>query len=140
MRRSLSTLLVPLGIAACAEAPTGPQAASAEARPDALAAVSDGRMMDLSIALADARVRLLPAVAEGGAASASLRASMQRLDERLAAEDAEGVMDAASRVEAALSAIPAADAEPILAELDAVRLALGEVRASASGRTNVQEQ
>jgi hypothetical protein len=42
----------------------------------ALAAASDGRMMDLSIALADARSRLLPAM---GGRQTELQATLHRL-------------------------------------------------------------
>lgn len=139
---TLATLVVSLGLAACADAPTGPQAAAAEGAPaaaSALAAASEGRMLDLSVALADARSRLLPAVGSEHA-SASLRAAMQRLDERLAAEDAAGVMEATSRVELELAAIPAGEAHGILAELDAVRLALDEVRTTAAGPGPAQVQ
>ena len=134
-RRTLSTLLVPLALGACAEAPTAPQAAVDGApAASALSAVSDARMIDLSVALADARSRLLPAVE----AATPLQAAMQRLDERLAAEDADGVMEAAAQVELAMAAIPAGEAQEILAELDAVRLAVAEVRASAIGPVAVQ--
>ena len=126
-KRVLASLVVLAALAACAEAATAPEAASlsAESPALALASVPAGRMADLSIALADARARLLPAADEG---NVELNAALQRLDERLAAQDDEGVMDAAAQVEAALAAIPAAEAEAVLAELDAVRLTLGEVQ------------
>jgi hypothetical protein len=138
-KRTLGTLLVPVALAACAEAPTAPQAAvdGAHVATSALSAVSDARMMDLSVALADARVRLLPAV-DAGVDATPLQGAMRRLDERLAAEDADGVMEAAAQVEAAMAAIPAGEAEEIMAELDAVRLALAEVRASAAGPVALQ--
>lgn len=141
MHKRTFSLLALLLTAACADAPTAPEAASGGSAPaSALSAVSDARMADLSIALADARSRLLPAI---GDQQGTLMAVMQRLDERLAAEDAAGVMDATADVETALAALPAGQMEALLAELDALRLALGEVRATtleAAGPATVQEQ
>ena len=133
-RRTLTTLMLPIGIAACGEAPTAaePAAAAARAAPSALAAVSDARMLDLAAAVADARSRLLPAVGGEGAAM-ELQAALLRLDERLAAEDAAGALDASAAVDAALAALAAGESAGIAAELDAVRLTLTEVRTSAQG-------
>lgn len=130
MRRTFATLIAPLALAACAEAPTSPQAAvdSDPAAASVLSTVSDTRMTDLSIALADARSRLLPAFGER---QEELQAMVQRLDERLAAEDAGGVAEASAQVEAALAALPAGQLEAMMAELDALRLALEEVRLTA---------
>jgi hypothetical protein len=128
-RRTLSTLLVPVALAACAEAPTAPQAAVDGApAASALSAVSDARMMDLSVALADARARLLPAIDD-----ARLQAAVQRLDERLAAEDADGVAEASAQVDAALAALAPAEREVMMVELDALQLTLEEVRVTAAG-------
>jgi hypothetical protein len=135
---TLASLIVPVAMAACADAPTSPRAVvDGEPAASALSAVSDGRMMDLSIALADARSRLLPAMGER---QPELQAILHRLDERLAAEDAAGVMEAAGQVETALGAIPAGEREAIMAELDALRLTLEEVRATAAGPTTVLQQ
>ena len=136
---ALASLIVPRTLAVCAEAPTSPRAAvdGEPAAASALSAVSDGRMMDLSIALADARSRLLPAM---GGGQTELQATLHRLDERLAAEDAAGVMEAAGQVETALADIPAGEVEAIMAELDALRLTLQEVRVTAAGPTTVLQQ
>lgn len=133
-RRALTTLMLPIGIAACGDAPTAarPAASAAQAPPSALAALSDARMLDLAAAVADARSRLLPALG-GEGAEADLRTALGRLDERLAAEDAAGVLEASAAVDAALSALAARDGGGIVAELDAVRLTLTEVRTSAQG-------
>lgn len=131
--RTLETLVVSLGLAACADPATGPQTSADAAPPavSALSAVPEERMLNLTAALADARSRLLPAV--GGERSASLAAAMQQLDARLAAEDEAGVLSATAQVEQELAAIPAGEAEAVIAELDAVRLALDEVRTTAAG-------
>jgi len=131
-RRAITTLMLPIGIAACGDAPTAaePAALAAEAAPSALALVGDARMLDLSAAVADARSRLLPALGGGGAA-AELQAALLRLDESLAAEDAAQVLQASAAVDAALSVLAAGEGAAIAAELDAVRLTLTEVRTSA---------
>ncbi|HEX6373454.1 MAG TPA: hypothetical protein VF006_31305 [Longimicrobium sp.] len=128
--RTLTSLIVPLALAACAEAPTSPRAAvdGDPAAASVLSGVPDARMADLSVALADARSRLLPALGER---QAELQATIQRLDERLAAEDANGVAEASAQVEAALAALPAGQLEAMMAELDALRLTLQEVRVTA---------
>jgi hypothetical protein len=129
-RRILTSLIVALALAACAESPTSPQAAvdGDPAAASVLSGVPDARMTDLSVALADARARLLPAFGEQ---QAELQAMVQRLDERLAAEDADGVGEASAQVEAALAALSAGQLEARMAELDALRLALTEVRLTA---------
>jgi hypothetical protein len=129
-RRILTSLIVALALAACAESPTSPQAAvdGDPAAASVLSGVPDARMTDLSVALADARARLLPAFGEQ---QAELQAMVQRLDERLAAEDADGVAEASAPVEAALAALSAGQLEARMAELDALRLALTEVRLTA---------
>lgn len=129
-KRTLPSLIVLLALAACAEAPTSPRAAvdGDPAAASVLAAVPEARMTDLSIALADARSRLLPAFGEQ---QALLEGMIQRLDERLAAEDAAGVAEASAQVEAALTALPAGELEAMVAELDALRLTLEEVRVTA---------
>lgn len=131
-RRALTLLMLPVGLAACGDAPTAAEAVLSPDRsaPSALAAVSDARMQDLAIAVADARSRLLPTLSGDGAGE--LGAALLRLDERLAAEDAAGVLDAAAAVDAALAAVSAGDGVEVAAELDAVRLAVTEVRASAT--------
>ena len=133
-RRALTTLMLPIGIAACGEVPTAaePAASASEAAPSALAAVSDARMLDLAAAVADARSRLRPALGGEGAA-AELQAALLRLDERLAAEDAAGALDASAAVDAARSALAAGEDAGPAAELDGVRLMLAEVRTSAQG-------
>lgn len=129
-RRILTSLTLSLALAACAESPTSPQAAveGGPAAASVLSAVPDGRMRDLSVALADARARLLPAFGEQ---QAELQGMMQRLDERLAAQDSEGVAEAWARVEATLAALPDGQLEALMAELDALRLTLQEVRVTA---------
>jgi hypothetical protein len=127
-KRTLASLIVSATLAACAEAPTSPQAAvDGEPAANALSAVSDARMTDLSVALADARARLLPAIDD-----ARLQAAMQQLDERLAAEDADGVAEASAQVDAALAALAPAEREAVMADLDALQLTLEEVRVTAA--------
>jgi hypothetical protein len=129
LKRSLVLPIVVAALAACAEAPTSPRATvEGEPAASALSAVSDARMMDLSVALADARARLLPAIDD-----ARLQAAIQRLDEQLAAEDADGVAAASAQVDAALAALPAGEREVMLADLDALQLTLEEVRVTAAG-------
>jgi hypothetical protein len=143
-KRSLASLVLPLGMAACVDAPTAPAAPEADAvavaamqpgdaAPSASvsAALSDGRLLDLNAALSDARLRLVPAVSEDGEAAASpLQAALQRLEEQLAAGDAAGVLGAVADAEAALDALPAGEDGATDPELDAVRLMLNEVRGS----------
>jgi hypothetical protein len=128
-RRTLTLLMLPVGLAACGDAPTAAESARSPdgAAPSALLAVSDVRIQDLAIAVADARSRVLPTLAGDGATQ--LGVALMRLDERLAAEDAAGVLDAADAVDAALATVTT---DEVAAELDAVRLAVREVRASAT--------
>jgi hypothetical protein len=128
LKRTLASLIVSATLAACAEAPTSPQAAvDGGSAASALSAVSDARMGDLSVALADARARLLPAIDD-----ARLQAAIQQLDERLAAEDADGVAEASAQVDAALAALAPAEREAVMADLDALQLTLEEVRVTAA--------
>ena len=141
MQKRALALALPLGLAACADAPLAPDAAappaavSADAAPVADAVVvSAERQEDLGAALDDARLRLLPAfAAEDGAPPPDLAAALVLLDERVAAGDAAGVLAAVAEAEAALDALPAAQSDASLPEADALRLTLEEVRLSAGG-------
>lgn len=138
-KRLLAAVAIPLGVAACER-----MAAAPEVAPPAAAAVlsaprmhlSPGRRMALQAAVADARLRVLPAVI--GEAS-PLEEAFHRLDDGLAADDAAALMTAVAGVEASLAALPTEDAEAQAAELDAIRLLLGELRFSATGEAVIEE-
>ena len=140
-KRALVTLALPLGLVACQNAPTSPGAsaspvlASDAAPVNHLAALPEGRLQDLGVVLADARARILPALA---AEDGGLAAAFQRLGEALAAEDGAAVIAALADADAALSVLPAEQADALSAELDAMRLAFGELRTSAEGRAVIE--
>ena len=137
--------MLPLGLAACTTPPLAPDApadaSTALQAPDAVLAsveplFSAPRLLDLSTAVADAQLRLVPAVAtDADAPPTPLRAALQLLGERLEAGDAAAILEAVAGVEAALAALPAEDAEAVRMETDAVRLMLDEVRASVTETT-----
>lgn len=136
-----STLALPLGIAACGEMPAAPQASAPAAlmaqAGDAPAAVSlpPVRVASLSAAVSDAQERLLPAVspmAGEPSSPSALRDALALLDDRLAAQDAEGIAAAVAAARQALDALPADQAEALLPEIDAMRLALDDALLSAN--------
>ena len=143
-KRALVTLALPLGLVACQNAPTAPGASAspvlaANAAPvNHLAALPAGRLQDLGVVLADVRTRVLPALAAEDAASGPLAEALQRLGDALAAEDGAAVIAALADADAALSALPAEQADALAAELDAMRLAFGELRTSAEGRAVIE--
>lgn len=136
-KRILAMVVIPLGLGACQRAAVAPEEQSvADVRVPVSMQLSGERMLELSAAIADARLRILPAIA--GEAPSALGAALQRLDEGLAADDPEALSDAVAASEAALRALPAEEAEAVLVELDAIRLLLGELRISADGTAIVE--
>jgi hypothetical protein len=142
-KRLFAILGIPIGLAACERMATTP-----ESQPDAEAVapsvsrmnLSAIRRADLGGAVADARMRLLPAISEESGERAALGTALQRLDQTLSADDGAGVLQAVASAEAALAAVPEAEAESISSELDAIRLLLGELRASATSGGSTVEQ
>ncbi|HEX8318066.1 hypothetical protein [Longimicrobium sp.] len=134
-KRALATLVLPLGVAACSEPPTiatvTPVAvhASAVSANELAAPIADERMTRLAAALDDAELRLAPAVSGGGDGS-PLRTALDLVRGRLATADGPGIEAALADVEAVLAALP--DAGAVLPEIDAMRLALDEVRSTAA--------
>lgn len=135
----LATLALPLGIAACGEMPAAPEASAPsttmERATNAPAAVSlpPVRVAALVSAVSDAQERLLPAVApaDDDATPSPLRDALALLDDRMAAQDAEGIAAAVTAARQALDALPAEQAEASLPEIDAMRLALDDAQLSA---------
>ncbi|HEX6750743.1 MAG TPA: hypothetical protein VF092_25875 [Longimicrobium sp.] len=144
---ALVTLALPIGMAACADAPT----AAREAHPTELAAdvvpastvllLAQERIDALNASLADAQLRLVPAVTGNDVGVAgSLPVALQRLADGIAASDAAAILAAAADAESALATIPADRAEPILPDIDAVRLTLDEARLAAAELTGSTQQ
>jgi hypothetical protein len=139
MNRRVTVLLgVSAVLGGCGPLPVEPEAATpgqvASAAPRASINLSDTRLLDLVTSLADARQRLLPAVSdpETGVPTEALGRALDRLSSSLVAEDGVGMMAAADDAEAAITAIPAEQAEAFGAELDAIRITLAELRQSAA--------
>src|SRR5688572_5959869 len=139
-RAVIAALAFPVGVAACERAPAAPEPGPVEASLARAGTMSltTGRRMDLLAAVADLRTRVLPAVASAGTEPAALDAALQRLDESLASGDRAGVLEAASAAELAMEGLPADQAGLLMAELDVVRLALGELRVSAGTRAVIE--
>ncbi|HEX5726552.1 MAG TPA: hypothetical protein VFX98_13845, partial [Longimicrobiaceae bacterium] len=83
-------ILLPLGLAACLDAPLAPAEPDAAVRagdaPSAsITSLDVARERDLAAAIMDARIRILPTVPTG---SDALAAALERLDASLAARDA----------------------------------------------------
>jgi hypothetical protein len=145
MSRRLLAVALPLGLAACDRGPLAPEAAASS---EASAAASSARMhltgerrAALFAAVADARLRLLPAVAGESDRATPLDDALRGLDESLTADDGPGLATAVSRTEAAMGSLAPEDADSLAAEMDAIRLLLAELRLSASaGRSITSEE
>jgi hypothetical protein len=137
-RRVWVIAAIPLGLVACERAPVAPVAPAAPVAAEAGAVqvvrmrLPEDRRTELAAAVADARLRLLPALGEQEA-SLSVGAALEQLDAALAGDDATAVKAAVQAAELAMSAVPAEQAESLEMELDAIRLALGELTLAAAG-------
>ena len=132
MRRSALAALVAVSVAGCSQQPVeAPQSApDAPASDDALAATPE-RVEALDAALLDARERLLPSLED----AAPLSRALDDLDLALASGHAARVRAASTAALQAVESVAATHPESS-ADLDAIRLALGEVAMSASGQTD----
>lgn len=128
MAQRVSPVIIPtlaLALAACAvDGPTSPHAQPPAARAQALA-VSGETLDALRSTVADAQVRLLPAIGDNEA-HAGLAAALDGMSAALAANDAGALAASLSSARTALDAeIQAQDADsPEAVELDALSLAL----------------
>jgi hypothetical protein len=136
-QRAFAVIAIPLALAACEGTPSAPEERTGEEIQVGTVSMNltDARRLALSAALADVRVRLLPALAETGA---PLGAALERMDRALATDDAAAVLEASSAVESALGVAAGEDADAVLVELDAIRLMLGEMRLSAGDARSIQ--
>ncbi|HYR12565.1 MAG TPA: hypothetical protein VEQ60_32550 [Longimicrobium sp.] len=133
----MAMVVIPLGLGACERAALAPhEPPVAEVNVPVSMKLSSERMLALSAAVADARLRILPAIS--GDAPSALGAALQRLDEGLAADDPAALNDAVTASEAALQALPAEEVEAVLVEVDAILLLLGELRISAGSAAIVE--
>jgi hypothetical protein len=133
-RRVLTMLVIPLALGACERGALAPEEPDVGVVPvPAGMNLTHARVLALSAALADARTRLLPAIAGDEDAPSPLGAALRRLDEGLAADDPAVLEQAVVASEAVLASLPAEDADAMAVELDAIRLLLGELRFSARG-------
>lgn len=127
-KRAAATLfMLPLGLA-CGEMPTAPGDAPAEARaeqaPADLLVLSGEQVAGLTAVLDDARLRVLP-----GLENVALERALARVGTAVAGSD-RAELEAA--VAAAVASLDAAGAPAeAAAELDLIRLALGDVRGAA---------
>jgi hypothetical protein len=137
-KRAMATLVLPLGLAACGDAPLGPRdAASASvSAPEATLVISDERVAQLTAAVEDARTRLLAGVGEGDV----LQRALSQLSAALASADRAGLDQAMAQARTALDGLAAQQDAAVVAELDAIRLALDEVVVSAAAPTGTELQ
>lgn len=132
MRDSALAALGAVLVAACTQLPvepsgSGPDAAVSAAAPKPVM-VGEERRGQLSAALMDARTRLLPTLHRRDALEGALTA----LDEAVEGGQAATMTAAATAAVAALDDAAAANDPEVMAELDAIRLMLDEVLASAA--------
>ena len=149
-RTALTVLLAGGLVTACSDAPTDvpadPSQVHAEAiSPEALAQMagdalpfSDERLVDLSSALDDVHARLLPAVGDDGGLR-ELQIAITKIDQAMGRSDPHAMIVASTGVLAALDAAAArTELASFVAEFDAIRLALGELRGSAAAELKRQ--
>lgn len=145
MPRRLLAVVLPVGLAACERPVVAPEAPPPR---EAVAVAGSARMhlsserrAALNAAVADARLRLLPALTTESDGPSALGDALRRLEESLAAEDRAGLADAVARAESEMNALAPDEADAGVVEMDAIRLLLVELRLSASeGRAVVGEE
>jgi hypothetical protein len=139
-KRAMATLVLPLGLAACGDAPLGlrdvPSATEAATPAANALVISDERVAVLTAAVEDARTRLLAGVGEGDA----LQRALTQLGVALSSPGHAGLDHAIAQARAALDGLAAQQDAAVMAELDAIRLALDEVALSAAGPAGAELQ
>ncbi|HEU0301491.1 MAG TPA: hypothetical protein VFR37_18675, partial [Longimicrobium sp.] len=98
--------------------------------------ISDERAAVLTAAVDDARTRLLAGVGEGD----GLQRALTQLSSALSSPDRAGLDHAIAQARAALDGLAAQQDLAVMAELDAIRLALDEVALSAAGPAGAELQ